>query len=430
MSHVISRLERLPLLIVAVAAVLLAAFAWQVALPGATRLTNGFSAYYTAARLLRAGSDAARFYDDAWFQAQTLQLGFANARDIFNVNPPAAALLLWPLAGLAPGAAKAVWTGLNLLLAGASLLLATRLAGGSVRAGALFVALATLYQPLREEIRLGQAYALLLLLEVAFAWAYCRGRDSQSGFWLGLLLALKTAGLALPALLIAQRRWRALAWTGATVVGVIAMTLPLLGGSAWLTYAGLLTRVGAHPELAVTAYQSLPGFFLHLFRADPTWNPAPLWDFPSFGTALMLLSGLALIGATFAITGRADPGAITARQLGFAAWAILSVVLNPGASDYHYTLLLAPMALLVARWRAAGSPWSTGSALALGVLLVGLPLPYLSPALAAGGWALLAYPKLYGALVLWAVAIGSLAQAKRSTPKGASSGAAIPSRMS
>jgi hypothetical protein len=69
-----------------------------------------------------------------------------------------------------------------------------------------------------------------------------------------------------------------------------------------------------------------------------------------------------------------------------------------------------PIALLLFDWRDGGFDLRRGLLLASGVLLVGAPLPYQSPALSAGAWALLAYPKLYGALLLWAVASFSLAR--------------------
>src|SRR5437764_1065827 len=75
------------------------------------------------------------------------------------------------------------------------------------------LALLALFQPAREEVRLGQAYALLLLGEVALLWAYLARRERTAGLLLGLLLGVKTAGLLLPALLLARRRWRALGWT-------------------------------------------------------------------------------------------------------------------------------------------------------------------------------------------------------------------------
>ena len=210
-----------PARLLAVALLLL--FIWWVALPAATRPTHGFSAYYTAARLVLEGQDPARFYDDDWFREQTVRLGFAGAEDIYNVNPPTAALLLLPLAGLTPQVARAIWTGLNLLCLGLALAGLLRLTCGdalasvgvlggardlppagrtarrrrvgqdALTAGGL--ALLVLFQPAREEVRLGQAYALLLLGEVALLWAYLARRERTAGLLLGLLLGVKTAGL-------------------------------------------------------------------------------------------------------------------------------------------------------------------------------------------------------------------------------------------
>ncbi len=63
---------------------------------------------------------------------------------------------------------------------------------------------------------------------------------------------------------------------------------------------------------------------------------------------------------------------------------------------------------MLAYWRDALRDWRSLAALAVGVVLVGAPLPYKLPSLAAGPWTLLAYPKLYGALVIWALSVRSL----------------------
>jgi Glycosyltransferase family 87 len=381
----------------ATAAVFVALFLVQVAIPAATRPTNGFSAYYTAARLVASGQADARMYDDAWFSDATIRLGFANARDVYNINPPAALLLL-PLAGLEPNDAKVVWTVLNLVILAVALVGLARLARLAASTAALGLAAVTLYQPLREEMSLGQAYVLLLALEVAFAWAVLAKRSAAAGWSLGLMLGLKTSGVALPGLLIARKRWRALIWLVLAVAAVVGLSLVWLPPSTWLAYGGLLIRPGAHPEIVLTVYQSLPGFWLHLFRADPVWNAHPLVDTPILATALIVASALALVALTL---WRTRLGSTPAA---FVAWATLAVVLDPGAADYHYTLLLAPLGLMLARLRDEGDDWRDWVAFATAVLLVGGPLPYKSPRLAQGLITVLAYPKLYGALVLWAMA--------------------------
>ena len=172
--------------------------------------------------------------------------------------------------------------------------------------------------------------------------------------------------------------------------------------------AGDYAVFGARPELAVAAYQDLPGLVWHLLRPDPLWNPAPALAAPRLAAALAIALPLALAAATFLVTRRADPRYRGVDALAFAAWMTLTIILSPVSEDYHYTLLLAPIAIQLAYWRDAAPGRPALIALALGVALIGAPLPYKDPALSGGAWALLAYPKLYGALALWAVALSAL----------------------
>ncbi|HVC34155.1 MAG TPA: glycosyltransferase family 87 protein [Chloroflexota bacterium] len=389
------------------------AFLLLVARPAATHLTHGFSAYDTAARLLLEGQSPIRFYDDDWFRQQTIRLGFAGADDIYNLNPPTTALLLWPLAGLDPISAKVAWTALNLSFLALALFGLVHLTRGGLPAAVVGVVIVAVFQPVREEIGLGQAYALLLALEVALLWADQTRRDPVVGLVLGTMLSFKTAGIALPGLLLAQRRWRALDWTALTGAAIVAITLPWLGVEAWGRYLSLLSRFGGQPEIAVTAYQDLPGVWLHLFRFDQIWNPAPLVVLPWLALILLAATAFGLVGYTTRVTWATEPPSAQARTLAFAAWASLSLVLSPVSEDYHYTLLLVPIAIVLADWRDSPRSWRTATILALAVFLVGAPLPYKAPALTAGAWALLAYPKLYGALLIWWLSVSALRRDKR-----------------
>jgi hypothetical protein len=386
----------------------LAATAWSIvgaALPASTRLTNGFAAYYTAARLLHEGQPVARFYDDAWFRDQTIRLGFDRAQDVFNTNPPAA-LLLWPIATLPPIDAKITCTIFNLvcLALAALVLVATATEKRRRRSLAVVLLLVGLFEPVAEEIRLGQAYALLLLAEVAFFAAYTRKRDALAGLPLGGMIALKTAGLALPLLLVAQRRWRALAYAGLAVVLVVVLTSALLGANAWVAYAEALTSGSAHGEIAVTAYQSVPGLVTHLFRFDPTWNRHPLVDVPGLVVPLDGLLAIALVGMTAWRSSHADSGGVGSASA-VAAWVMLSIVLSPPAADYHYTLAILP-AFLLLEPRLGEPDCRLGLAIVLaGIVLIGAPWPGRLFATGDGIAALVAYPRLYGGLLLWGVAV-------------------------
>jgi len=96
------------------------------------------------------------------------------------------------------------------------------------------------------------------------------------------------------------------------------------------------------------------------------------------------------------ITDRAD--------LIFAAIVSANVILSPVSLDYHYALLLVPIVILMAWVREQAVAWP-GIVLAAAMLLLAADLPYRAPQLAAGAWALLTYPTLYGAWLLWGLAL-------------------------
>jgi hypothetical protein len=109
------------------------------------------------------------------------------------------------------------------------------------------------------------------------------------------------------------------------------------------------------------------------------------------------LGALLVVGIYRARTAKRD-------DLTFAGFVILSVILSPVSLDYHYVLLLIPIAMLIAGERKQPNFWMQ-SISAVAVLLIAVDLPYRSQQVESGAWALLAYPKLYGALILWGLCI-------------------------
>lgn len=372
-------------------------FAFFVA-DAAARPSNGFVAYYVAARLVKDGADVGRFYDDAWFRSAIARYGPA-VNDIYNVSPPTTALLLLPLAGFSYAGARSVWTLFNLVClvgVGVWLMWQSDLRGLWVPS---FAVLMLAYQPLYANFAQGQAYVLLLAWLVVAWYGYRHQRAWLLGISLGLMLVFKTAGVLLWPLLLIRRRWRALVWGTLTVLVVSLASLPWLGLGTWRTYFRLLPRLSAQPEMAVTAYQTQLSFFRHLFTFDERWNPAPLLHAPALGTWLPRLgiAAVAGISAYAAYTTDRD-------DLAFAAFAVATVLLSPVSLDYHYTLLLLPIAILVAWVQERAWSWPA-FVLGISAILIAADLPYQSPRLAAGALALLAYPKLYGAFLLWGLAV-------------------------
>ncbi|MBI3732988.1 MAG: DUF2029 domain-containing protein, partial [Chloroflexi bacterium] len=430
------------------------------------RPTAGFGYLYTAARLLQQGFAVSRFYDNAWFGARVGEYA-PGVFDLYSPNPPTVSLILLPLAGLDYASARGIWMLFNLIcLSGIVGVLG---AVGGHRRGVwvlAFIALALAYQPLYAVFRDAQVYGLLLGLLVAAWYGYRRRRDGWLGAALGLLLVFKLAGLWLWPLLVVERRWRALAWGAATALAVCVVSLPWLGIEAWLAGFRALAELGGQPSNAVTAYQTLMSLTRHLTTYDAQWNPSPWLDWPALGAWLFGLGFLMITGLSLYQAHRSG-----ASNLAFAALVAAGVILSPSSLDYHYLLMLLPIALLIAEWQrrvtrfnfrlviddfrltiinhtskinARHTPAvvqraaSTGSGrtefipvvrgvlralagtpvrgefnarrlapalLLIAIALIAADLPYRSPRLAEGAWALLAYPKLAGAMLIWGLAV-------------------------
>jgi hypothetical protein len=424
-----------------IAAVVLAGYLLLV-VPPAARGGGSFAVYYVAASLLAHQPSAlARFYDDAWFSGQLSQINPPGVYDIFFYNPPTMSLLMLPLVGFAPQPARLIWTLLGVALLLGGLVLLARGLALPARWGLWALPLALLYAPVTENLRAGQGYLLLFFLLCAAFWGLARSDDGRStiddpkcgavvdrlssivrvrksdavaGFAIGLMLALKFAGAWLWPLLLLAGRWRALAWAGMCAAGLALISLPFIGMSAWQSIFALLPGSLTDPRRTVTAYQTVTSLFGHLFDHNARWNPAPLIDAPWASIALtvgVLFGALALSAHWARRAGQNRP-------LCIALCMALVVTNAPFAEGYHYTLTLAP--LLVAGWWAWRSRlgWRAWAILALAALLLGAPLPYKAPQIQAGWWALAAYPRVYGAYLLWGWIAWALAgsRAQRGEP--------------
>ena len=383
-----------------VLAVVLAVHLVQFVNNGFDRPAHGFVSHYTASRLVVSGVGVAQFYDDNWFKARVSEHE-PTVIDLYGANLPTMSLLMLPLTVFDYHQARVVWTVGSVVLLMATLAALMWQLKLTAHWTAAFACYVLLYQPLYEHLFHGQMYILALALLTVSWWGFRRASSGLLGVALGTLLATKTAALTVWLLLPAHQRWRALAWGGGTILAVVGLSLPWLGVSAWTTYSEVAVRLPSEAFLSVTAYQTQLSFFRHLFVYDEQWNPGPLVDLPRVGVVLSWIGAIVLLGVSTAV-------ALMRRHadLLFAAFVLLGLVLSPVSLDYHYVMALLSIALLLSHWQYRMVSWG-GLTLTVGAILIAVDLPYRSAELADGAWALLAYPKLYGALLLWGLALVS-----------------------
>jgi hypothetical protein len=354
----------------AILTAIVAVFLVHTVLPAAGRLTNGFLAYYVGAQTIKNGEPAARLYDDEWFSARVKEVSGGRVTDIYLANPPVMAVAWVPFAYLPVEQARKIWIGLSVLWLGIAVgLIATQLSGSWQLLGlAGLAALFTLPAPAREQFLLGQVYAFVLLLHVIGWRAYTRRQDALAGVALGVAIALKLSGWPIGLLLIAQRRWTAVWSSIVTGISAAAITLPWVGIDAWRAFFFVaLPQALRRPSATLTAYQDTGGFWQHWLRYDLNLNPHPIFNAPALASIL---------------------------TVGTAAAAVALVeLLSPAAEQYHYIVLLLPLAVL---WHEAWLLRSRGAlcAACVATLLIAWPMNYKAPHPA---WALLlSYPRLIG----------------------------------
>jgi hypothetical protein len=363
--------------------------------------------YWAAARLALDGRVEVLYADAATFGEAAR--GYGSVPDVFSTNAPTGVLPFVAFGLLPEMAARVAWLLLGLALFAVAWSLLLRAARVPTAAALGMTALVPIFQPLREDIGRGQAY--LVLLSVVVLAAVAGGRSARlaaslvGGLAIGAAAILKLwYGLALTAVALFDRRGRVV------LIAMVALGVAALASAAawgldpWRAYVESALAWRTRPETTVTAYQTVNGLLGHLLRFDPAWNPGPVIDAPGLVTPAWTAVALLLGGGTILVIRRTPSGATGA--LGMLPVAIgtpVALLLAPIAEDYHYVLALLPLVVggLIAR---DGAPRSTWAMLILAGVLLAAPWPFNVPDVA--GWsALLHYPRVYGAAILWAVLV-------------------------
>ena len=110
------RLRHARQLALAVALVLLGARLISLYIvPAWHTIVTDFPNYYVSAWAVRHGEPLTELYNPLWFDWEKRRAGIDRPAALFNYFPPMNALIVWPLAGLSPIAAKRAWTVVNII---------------------------------------------------------------------------------------------------------------------------------------------------------------------------------------------------------------------------------------------------------------------------------------------------------------------------
>jgi hypothetical protein len=378
-------------------------FNWQVLWPAAAAPTHGFGAYYSASRLLAQGTLSADIYDPAYFRPIVQADSQGQIDDIYNANPPTTTLMLWPLSFLPIDQARLVWTLLNIvfLIGGVALLLLGFGLPLSERrqwpVWLLVLGFGLLFQPIIHNVTFGQAYLLVFFL-LSIATAAFFKNQPTGGIALALALLLKTAGWPLLILLFWLRKGRYLAWLLSSAIVVFLATLPIFPLEMWLTYGRLLSHVGRSPLICAPAYQTTRSWLCHLLAPGVDWQEAQAAGIPIPTPVTIIYFSLGAV-CLFVLLRLAQKRPNPA-LLGLISWSVLFL---PLGEVHHHTVMLIPFVWFIVRWPEQSR--FSRAIIVLAAVCYLIPFPINAPQFQSGWQALLAYPYLAGA---WLIFLGIL----------------------
>ena len=342
-------------------------------LPRAWRTLNtDFPNYYMAARLVHEGYDTSRMYEWSWIEREKDH----RAVDIRVIGllpiTPFSTLAIWPLAGLAPLAAKHIWIVLNLAFLVPIGWMLRRMTGLSYRRIALIIFLSF---PLYRNLLYGQFYILLLLLLTAACLSYLRRYRALAGALVAIAAACKIFPLLLFAFFLQRRDWRALASGVITGIAAVVLSIAIFGLNAHRTWLQEILPWVMHGEGlgTYTTTPSISGVLHCLFLSEPQWNPHP-WHYSPLTYALLApaLQMLALAPAILFI--RRGDNSDRRILLEWSALLTASLAISTIPASYNFVIMIFPVCVIAAILLRAGR-YGWLAALIFVYLGIGFPLP-------------------------------------------------------
>jgi hypothetical protein len=311
-----------------------------------------FATFYTFAATMWAGRDP--FAEFARLRA-TLDIPLAGTPPTFT---PAGYLLFLPFTALPFGVAKLVWLVLGQGALAVALWVIARRVTPPPAAAFLGLVVVLGYQPIPEDIALGNLNLLVLCLVTLAATAHAAGRSWPAALALSWAISLKPPYLLLVPFLC---------WLGAPGTAVLALGLAaawvglgvLVLGPAWLGgYLRFLT-LGSAPLHAWPRNLSPHAMLHRLLGVD---GPQPVVEAIAIGVALAVAAGVAWATRRAAGTGDAP----------LWAWATAVAALplvSPLTEEAHLVVLLLPLLIVLGRVERLVTPGDLALAGAAAVLL-------------------------------------------------------------
>lgn len=376
--------------------------------PALTAIGSDFPGYLTSAKIVADGGQVDRLYDNQWFQEQMRLYRIGEPSEgKFAPFPPPTALLLVPLAALTPINALRAMTALSVLCLAGSIVVLARLLDWGMIETTTFILLSG--YAVSNSLRLGQPYIVCSLLCILGFYAYRKDRPIAAGVCFGLFSPIKYLPVGYLAYFAWRRNYKVVLGGAVAICAIGALSIGILG---WKIHEEFLTQVLGHHLIGqlglqdpfTASFQSFDSLFRRLFVFDAAFNPHPVAAAPMLQVAAVAAVKLSLLAAAAAALlklARGNAGAAVGPSLGIVG--ILILLIAPATATYHFVLLWLPVALLLDHFLTAHAPRYAYGLLGLYTLIGFCPYGHAHRFEGRGALTVLAYPRLFLLLAMFAM---------------------------
>jgi hypothetical protein len=372
------------------------------------KLTYGFAAYYTFSKILYEGEDLSRGYEADFFNQKINEYGFKNIYDLYNIIPTNAFVYL-PFVWLNPESAKISWGffSLVLLLAASFILLKAFNVKFKGNAGLIFLITIFLWHPVYENIALGQMYIFLFFLFSLSLYGLSKNKNLLNLSPVILSILFKGYGVFYFLWLLITKRFKVFIISSLLLIALIIITLPVIHFSVWKTFIDVTSStLGRFNEDSNVVYQTINGFIRHLFVYHKELNPNSIFKISSdIVFVMVIIINLTVVGLLLLKSGKIQNNNEFS-LLSLSAIIASSVTTAPMAEEYTYVLFIPLMVALgcilfrVRPENPIGQITVPKILYVFAVLEIMMPIHYKHMQDYSFPAYLIAYPKLYGGLIL------------------------------
>ncbi len=374
-----------------------------VFIPSLKKINTDFPNYYVSANMLLDSKNLEDAYDNVQFNKQVLLYGIENQFVSFVPYPPVNALILIPLARLAPLTAKLFWNIFNLFLFFGSIYFISRISKlNFFLTGIIFFVSGYAFV---NNFFFGQVYLLILFLFSASLYCLFREKGDLAALLISISILLKfyTGFFLLLFLIRKQFRLFFVALFFILIFNFIAFAI-----TGWdvnlFYYSRIMPRIsdGWVGIVYASEFQSVSSLLHNLFYREPSLNPNPLIESPQLYFILKYVFNFGiLISSVYSVflTSSVKSSAIFKIQI--SLFCFVCMLLLPVNASYQYVILIPSVAILTNFYITENKYYHAGLLLSLFFLINSPVAIYVINLTKGGPLFFLGYIKLYVLIALW-----------------------------